>query len=71
MPRLYPKGRLQNASLKQDQRHTTTLREHTRVSVRCKQTYYNGSKQQEEAVSMLYHYYMYEYHTAAAVVVST
>ena len=50
MPRLYPKGQLQNASLKQDQRYTTTQPEHTRVSVLCKQTYYYGSKQQEEAV---------------------
>ena len=40
----------QNASLKQDQRYTTTQPEHTRVSVLCKQTYYYGSKQQEEAV---------------------
>ena len=34
----------------QDQGYTTTQRKHTRVSVLCKQTYYHGSKQQEEAV---------------------
>ena len=32
------------------QRYTTTQRERTRVSVLYKQTYYYGSKQQEEAV---------------------
>ena len=45
---VYPKGQSQNASLKQDQRYTTTQREHARVSVLCRQTSYYGSKRQEK-----------------------
>ena len=41
--RTYPKRKLQNVSLKQDQGETTTRREHARVSVQRKQTYYYGS----------------------------
>ena len=48
---VYPKGQSQNASLKQDQRHTITQREHARVSVLRKQTYYYGSKRQETVAS--------------------
>ena len=49
---VYPKGQSQNASLKQDQRYNTTQREHARVSVLWKQTYYYGRKQQEKVSSI-------------------
>ena len=49
---VYPKGQSQNASLKQDQRYTTTQREHAQVSVLCNQTYYYGRKQQENKASI-------------------
>ena len=41
---------ISEGTMKQDQRYTTTQPEHTRGSVLCEQTYYYGSKQQEEAV---------------------
>ena len=64
-PRLCPKGRLQNTSLKQNREWTTaqrlqntslkqnrglttTQRNHARISVLCKQTHCDGSKQQQE-----------------------
>ena len=43
---------MQNAALEQDQRYTTTQREHARISELCKQTYYYGSKQQEKVASI-------------------
>ena len=45
---VYPMRKLQNASLKQDRGQTGRQRAHARVSVRCKQTYYYGSKQEQE-----------------------
>ena len=58
-PRLHPKGKLQNASLKQDQRYTTTQRDHARVSVSCanKRTTTAASsrrKQYQSVVPLLY-----------------
>ena len=73
MPRLYPKGHLQNASLKQNTRGTPQHNASAHESLSCtnRRTTTAASSRKKQYQSVVPLYYRYEYHTAAAVVVST